>query len=136
MFELHPQLQQDCIRLGRFELCHLLLVNDANYPWFILVPERQGIREIYELDKVDQQLLSIESSLMAQFLVEQFKADKLNVAALGNVVPQLHIHHIVRYINDISWPDPVWGRQQAISYMDHQIEEIKALLMKLDYHGA
>ena len=127
MFELHPQLQQDCIVLGKLELCHLLLVNDSNYPWFILVPDRVEISEIFQLDEADQKLLLSESTRLSQFLVKQFKADKLNIAALGNVVPQLHVHHIVRYKQDVSWPKPVWGQQPAQPYTQKRISEIKAL---------
>ena len=131
MADLHPQLQQDCIVIGKLELCHLLLMKDANYPWFILVPDREGISEIFELDEADQQLLLVESARLGQFLVEHFKADKLNVAALGNVVPQLHVHHIVRYKNDISWPKPVWGQAPAQPYVQEKIDEIKELFLSL-----
>jgi diadenosine tetraphosphate (Ap4A) HIT family hydrolase len=82
--------------VGRFSLCHLLLMNDANYPWFILVPDRQNISEIFQLSPVDRQLLTEESSCLAESLAQTFAADKINIAALGNMVPQLHIHHIVR----------------------------------------
>jgi len=131
MFELHPQLQQDCIVLGKLELCHLLLMNDANYPWFILVPDREGISEIFELDETDQQLLLAESSRLGEFLLKHFKADKLNVAALGNIVPQLHIHHIVRYQHDIAWPRPVWGQVPAQPYSQKKIDDMKELLASL-----
>ena len=109
MAELHPQLARDCRLIGRFPLCRLLLMLDANYPWFILVPDREGITEIHQLDSDDQQRLLHESSSLAGVLEEVFQADKLNIAALGNVVPQLHVHHIVRYENDPAWPAPVWG---------------------------
>lgn len=115
---LHPQLQADCTVLGRFALCHLLLMNDANYPWFILVPDQDNVREIYELSVQQQQQLMAESSLLARSLVAAFAADKLNIAALGNVVPQLHIHHIVRYRHDPAWPRPVWGVQPKKPYND------------------
>ena len=118
MFKLHPQLEKDTIALGRFELCLLLLMNDRNYPWCVLVPQRDAITEIYQLDRQDQQCLLQESSLLAAALAHGFAADKLNIAALGNVVPQLHIHHIVRYRNDPVWPAPVWGRLPATPYTD------------------
>ena len=107
MFELHPQLAQDTITISDFPLCRLLLINDSNYPWFILVPRRSQIREIYELQESDQRQLLKESSQLSRVLVKIFQADKLNVAALGNMVPQLHIHHIVRYQDDQAWPKPV-----------------------------
>ena len=124
MFELHPRLNEDCITIGNFPLCRLLLMNDASYPWFILVPQRQGTREIFELSEADQQQLMVESSLLSKVIAEQFHADKINVAALGNMVPQLHIHHIVRFVNDPAWPAPVWGHAAANSYSDEEAETL------------
>lgn len=118
MFQLHPQLARDCAILGRFELCHLLLMRDANYPWCILVPDRDSITEIYQLAPEDQQELMRESSLLACAMARTFAADKMNVAALGNVVPQLHIHHIVRRRDDPAWPAPVWGKVPALPYAE------------------
>lgn len=118
MAELHERLQQDCLVVGRFPLCRLLLVRDANYPWFILVPDREGITEIYQLDSADQQQLARESAMLAAVLAEQFQADKLNIAAIGNLVPQLHVHHVVRYRTDAAWPAPVWGTVPVIPYTD------------------
>lgn len=115
-FELHPQLAADTLTVGRLPLCRLLLMNDANYPWLILVPERPGVREIYELDAGDQQALLQESSQLGRALMELFCGDKLNIAALGNVVPQLHVHHVVRHHRDPAWPAPVWGRVPARPY--------------------
>ncbi len=115
-FQLHPQLQKDCQVLGCFTLCRLLLHNDANYPWFILVPGRDDISEIYQLTQRDQRQLMHESSLLSRTLAVAFEAHKLNVAALGNVVPQLHVHHIVRYRNDAAWPAPIWGAAPARAY--------------------
>jgi len=123
MAEIHPQLQNDCAVIGRFKLCHLLLMRDANYPWCILVPDRDNISEIYQLDPADRQQLIIESSRLGQVMMQNFSGDKLNVAALGNVVPQLHIHHIVRYVDDSAWPEPVWGRVTAVAYSDAELNE-------------
>lgn len=116
MISLHPQLQQDCVELGRFALCRLLLLNDARYPWCILVPEREDIREIHELAPPDQRQLLEESVRLGRFMAAEFRAHKLNVAALGNLVPQLHVHHIVRYRHDPAWPRPVWGLGEALPY--------------------
>ena len=127
MFELHPTLAADCFVLGDFPLCRLLLLNDSQYPWFILVPRREGIEEIYQLKESDQIQLNQESTLLAQSLAEEFKADKMNVAALGNVVPQLHIHHIARYKSDPTWPAPVWGKLPAIPYQDSNGTKIKII---------
>ncbi|MDQ6991976.1 MAG: HIT domain-containing protein [Mariprofundus sp.] len=122
---LHPQLARDCFVLGQFPLSLLLLINDANYPWFILVPQRQGVSEIHHLSSEDQQQLMRESSLLASFIETSFDADKINIAALGNMVPQLHVHHIVRYKNDPSWPAPVWGHGPARAYSEQALLAIK-----------
>lgn len=122
-FKLHPCLEQDCIAIGRFELCRLLMMNDSLYPWFILVPERADLQEIYQLSKADRELLTEESSYLAENLAELYKADKMNIAAIGNRVPQLHIHHIVRYQVDKAWPAPVWGKFAAVPYTDRQIAD-------------
>ncbi|HWY23460.1 MAG TPA: HIT family protein [Nevskia sp.] len=122
-FTLHAQLAKDCHRLGRFELGLLLLMNDAQYPWCILVPQREGLREIYELDEPDQALLLRESVALGRALMSAFRGDKLNVAALGNMVPQLHLHHIVRHAGDPAWPAPVWGKQPPRVYTPAELEQ-------------
>lgn len=113
---LHPRLAQDCLRLGAFPLSELLLMNDARFPWFILVPRRDQIREIFELDDPDQAQLLRESSLLSRAMAGALSPDKLNVAAIGNVVPQLHLHHVARFHDDAAWPAPVWGRGEAEPY--------------------
>lgn len=120
MFELHPQLAADCFDLGRLDLCRLLLMNDARYPWCILVPERDGVREIHHLAAADQHRLLEQSCLLAQAMEHLLRPDKLNVAALGNVVPQLHVHHVARYRSDPAWPAPVWGSGPAQPYSQDQ----------------
>ena len=125
MIQLHPQLEKDCIILGEFNLCSLLLLNDANYPWFILLPNRENISEIHQLSVTDQQQLITESMFFSQCLEQVFQPDKLNIAALGNVVPQLHIHHIARFTTDACWPAPVWGATTAIAYDNKQVENIR-----------
>ncbi|NOQ88993.1 MAG: HIT domain-containing protein [Gammaproteobacteria bacterium] len=127
---LHPQLEKDCIALGEFSLCSLLLLNDANYPWFILVPNRENISEIHQLSVTDQQQLMTESVFFSHCLEQVFQPDKLNIAALGNVVPQLHVHHIARFTTDACWPTPVWGAVASIPYQKNQIEAIKKQLFK------
>lgn len=97
---------------------------DANYPWFILVPDRDNITEIFELDPADQGQLIAESSLLSRALREQFNADKINIGALGNVVAQLHIHHIARYKDDAAWPGPVWGRHPAKPYSEQDVKRV------------
>ncbi|WP_163372162.1 HIT domain-containing protein [Endozoicomonas acroporae] len=123
-FELDPQLARDCVVIGDFPVCRLLLMNDSQYPWFILVPRIQGVEEIYQLDEAAQQQLLFESSYLAEMLQVLFSADKINVAALGNVVRQLHVHHVVRFTADAAWPAPVWGRHPARPYTDEQLAEV------------
>jgi len=120
---LHPQLESDCVILGELSLCAVLLLPDAHYPWLILVPQRENITEIHDLCEADQQQLMKESCFVSQTLAEIFHADKINVAALGNRVPQLHIHHIVRYKDDVSWPAPVWGAKAAKTYEPQALKE-------------
>lgn len=122
--QLAPQLAADCLEIGRFSLCRLLLMKDANYPWFILVPWRAGLTEIYQLSESDQRQLMRESSLLARMLIEAFGANKVNIAALGNVVPQLHIHHIARYSTDPAWPAPVWGKCPAKPYSEAALQQV------------
>ena len=131
MFILHPQLEQDCFVLGRFPLSQLLLMNDANYPWFILVPQRNNLRETYQLSESEQHQLNWESTHLAEQLTDLYRADKMNIAALGNMVPQLHIHHIVRYQSDPVWPKPVWGVLPAKPYGDEQAAAIAADMKNL-----
>ncbi len=123
-FELHPQLAADCFTLGDLPLCRLLLMNDAHYPWCILVPRRAAVREIYELDESDQMQLWRESAALGRAMMQACGGDKLNLAALGNLVPQLHIHHVVRRQGDAAWPAPVWGRVPARAYTDEARDEI------------
>ncbi|MEH6483119.1 MULTISPECIES: HIT family protein [Pseudomonas] len=128
MFALDSRLQQDTVLIGDFPLCRLLLMNDANYPWFILVPKREEVSEIFQLDTADQALLWNETSELAATLKDTFAADKMNVATLGNMVAQLHMHVIVRRRADAAWPAPVWGKHSAIPYSDEQIAAITAKL--------
>ncbi len=128
VFELHPQLAKDCIVLSDLTLCRVLLMDDARYPWFILVPKRPDITEVYQLTAADQQQLLIESSLIGERVMALFDGDKLNIAALGNIVPQLHIHHIVRYKADSTWPAPVWGKGDRVAYLPEELSAIREVL--------
>jgi diadenosine tetraphosphate (Ap4A) HIT family hydrolase len=124
MFSLHPRLEHDCIQVGEFDLCRLLLMGDSRYPWFILVPARSEVSEIHQLAEADRQQLMVESCALAEGLAKGFRPDKLNIAAIGNLVPQLHVHHVVRYVGDDAWPAPVWGRLPAIPYTDEKLEKV------------
>jgi diadenosine tetraphosphate (Ap4A) HIT family hydrolase len=103
-------------------------MKDSNYPWFILVPDRENISEIFQLDESDQKQLITESSILSRTIARQFNADKINIAALGNLVPQLHIHHIVRYTTDVAWPAPVWGKQPARPYTEKELNRVLNIL--------
>ena len=131
-FALHPTLAADTHPVGDLPLCRVLLMDDSNWPWFILVPRRPEVREICELSDADQVALVRESSLIATTLIELFQADKLNVAALGNQVPQLHLHHIVRHSYDPAWPKPVWGALPRQPYPPARAKEtVKKLAFQL-----
>ncbi|WP_197675117.1 HIT domain-containing protein [Halopseudomonas salegens] len=121
MFSLDPQLRNDANVLGSFPLCNLLLINDAQYPWFVLVPRRANITEIVQLSPKDRIQLLEESCQLQECLLSAFQPDKLNVAALGNMVSQLHLHHIARFRKDAAWPAPVWGKHPAMPYTDAQL---------------
>ncbi|MFT7631681.1 MAG: diadenosine tetraphosphate (Ap4A) HIT family hydrolase [Mariniblastus sp.] len=125
-FELHPNLRRDGISLGRFPLCELLLINDASYPWFVLVPHRSGVRDTTDLSEEDHQSLWQESRALGSAIMDLFVGEKLNVAALGNVTPQLHIHHVVRYQRDAAWPGPIWGVKGLVPYEKADVKAIQA----------
>ena len=123
MFELHPQLATDTVTVGYLPLSQVLISKDANYPWFILVPQRADIVEIHHLSIEDRQQLLRESCQLSEAIVDAFSPDKINVAALGNVVPQLHVHHIARYKNDPAWPAPIWGAVPAKEYVEAELQQ-------------
>jgi diadenosine tetraphosphate (Ap4A) HIT family hydrolase len=115
-WSLHPQLEQDAEAIGDLRLSRLLVSNDANYPWLLLVPRRPGASEIIDLDPADQQQLMAEIAMISTALKAVTVCDKLNVAAIGNMVPQLHVHIIGRRHSDPAWPKPVWGAAPARAY--------------------
>jgi predicted alpha/beta hydrolase family esterase/diadenosine tetraphosphate (Ap4A) HIT family hydrolase len=115
-FALDTRLAGDCFVVGESALSLLLLMNDARYPWFILVPKRSAVSEFFDLDDTDQRALARESQVLTQALAETFDADKMNTGALGNVVRQLHLHHVVRRLGDPAWPGPVWGHSPRQPY--------------------
>jgi diadenosine tetraphosphate (Ap4A) HIT family hydrolase len=122
---LHPQLASDTVNLGNLPLCQVLVIQDANYPWLLLVPRRPDIVEVLDLDEVEQAQLMTETTRVARALREITKCDKLNIAALGNVVPQLHVHVIARRKTDAAWPRPVWG---VVPPVNHDPEELKQFI--------
>ncbi|TGN41467.1 HIT domain-containing protein [Marinobacter confluentis] len=127
-FVLHEKLEADTIPLGHSQLCEVRLMNDSQLPWVLLVPRVADIREIYQLPKQQQMRLAEESSLLGEGMMDAFSGDKFNVAALGNMVPQLHLHHIVRFEGDPAWPGPVWGKLTPEPYDETGIAEFRARL--------
>ena len=119
---LHPQLKKDTIDIGDLPLSKVLVIRDANFPWLLLVPRRPDIIEIIDLTEVEQAQLMTEVSRVARALKEVTKCDKLNIAALGNMVPQLHVHIIARRSGDAAWPRPVWGVMPPLA---HDAEEVQ-----------
>ena len=132
MFELNEKLKQDTVVLGQLDLSLLLLMNDETYPWLILVPKRSSVTEIYHLSAQEQTTLLSEMTLVSEKLADAFAADSMNVAALGNVVPQLHVHIVVRKKTDKTWPAPVWGLSEPVPYgandLDEMVKKIHMLL--------
>ena len=129
-WSLHPQLEQDTEVVGDLPLSRLLVNNDANYPWLLLVPRRPGAREIIDLDEKDRSQLMIEIAHISRALKEVTACHKLNVAAIGNVVPQLHVHIVARERNDPAWPRPVWGAVPARAYDPAERERFIAALRR------
>ncbi len=127
-FGLHPQLAADTVEIDRWDCCRVLLMNDASYPWLILVPERAGARELHRLSPDDLALATAEIVRASAALERLFQPVKLNVAALGNIVPQLHIHVIARFEGDPAWPRPVWGVTPAVPYGAAELEARVAAL--------
>lgn len=124
MFELDAVLERDSVWVGDFPLSQLRLINNCNSPWFILVPKRANISEIHHLGPDDRQQLMAESCLLAETIQDVFTPDKLNVAAIGNKVSQLHVHHVARFETDECWPEPVWGNISAKPYAEEKLAKI------------
>jgi diadenosine tetraphosphate (Ap4A) HIT family hydrolase len=127
-WSMHPQLEKDTIDIGDLPLSRVLVIRDANYPWLLLVPRRPEAVEIIDLDEVEQAQLMTEVSRAARALKEVTKCDKLNIAALGNVVPQLHVHIIARRTSDAAWPRPVWG---VVPPLPHDAGEVQNFISAL-----
>ncbi len=131
-WSLHAQLERDTAMIGDLPLARILLMNDANYPWLILVPRRSGATEILDLSEAEQAQLMGEITLAARALKATVECDKLNIAAIGNVVPQLHVHVVARRRTDPAWPRPVWGAAAARAYKPAERQRlIEALRRKV-----
>ena len=127
-FELDPQLARDTHELGGLGSSRALLMNDRRFPWLILVPQRPGLVELIDLDPVGRAALIEEIARASEALRGEFAPHKLNVAALGNMVRQLHVHVIARFRSDVAWPKPVWGVGSAEPY---GADELKATTERL-----
>ena len=127
-WSLNAQLKKDTIDIGDLPLSRVLVIKDAHYPWLLLVPRRPEISEIIDLDEVEQAQLMTEISRVSRALKDITKCDKLNIAALGNVVPQLHVHIIARRGSDVAWPRPVWG---VAPPLEHDATEVQAFISAL-----
>ena len=127
-WSLNSQLKKDTIDIGDLPLSKVLVIKDANYPWLLLVPRRPDIVEIIDLEEVEQAQLMTEVSRVARTLKDVTKCDKLNIAALGNMVPQLHVHVIARRNSDAAWPRPVWG---VVPPLPHDAEEVQNFISAL-----
>lgn len=131
-WRLHPQLADDSHPLAQWPLCELRLMDDSNHPWLVLVPRVADAVELIDLDDAQQAALLREVSMASRLLRDRFSPHKLNVAALGNLVPQLHVHVIARFQHDIAWPRPVWGTAAARSYTPEMLVERMLLRESLD----
>ncbi len=129
-YTLDPRLADDTHPLASLDLCELRLMDDANYPWLVLVPRVADARELIDLDAAQRRTLTDEIDLAARALRAAFQPFKLNVAALGNLVPQLHVHVIGRNQDDPAWPAPVWGRVAARPYSPEQLVERISVLTR------
>lgn len=128
MFQLDARLAQDTTPVTSFALSRVLLMNDARYPWLILVPARDGLSELHDLNASDQALLNDESIRVSRAMTELFTPKKINVGALGNIVRQLHIHIVARRTDDPAWPGPVWGHSPAVPYTVEQLVDMQSRL--------
>ncbi len=127
-FQLHPRLTADCIPVGQLPLCLLLLMNDRRFPWCILVPRRPDLRELHDLDTQALSAVMSEVATVSRALAAHCEPCKINVGALGNLVPQLHIHVVARHQTDAAWPGPVWGHGQAEGYEDSEAARLSSML--------
>ena len=135
-FHLHERLSRDTYALGDWKLCRVLLMNDARFPWLILVPRRAKATEIFDLSDADQRQLLRETSHAAAVLKSLTSARKINIGALGNLVPQLHVHVVARKTQDAAWPGPVWGSGAAKPYpAKSRAEQVRKFAAALAFEG-
>ncbi|MFT7371685.1 MAG: diadenosine tetraphosphate (Ap4A) HIT family hydrolase [Oleiphilaceae bacterium] len=135
MFKLDARLDNDTINIASWPLCEVQLMNESQFPWVILIPRIEGATELYHLDKAQREQLDTESIFLSEALMAIYQGDKLNTAALGNVVSQLHIHHVVRFDGDITWPAPVWGKVPAKHFSAEALATQKKRLAVIIAHS-
>lgn len=123
-------MKDDTAEIARLELSLALLMKDCSFPWLVLVPMREGVREIYELAEKDRIVLMEEISLSSQVIKRLYSPDKINIGALGNIIPQLHIHIVGRFKTDRAWPGPVWGAGKAEYYSEEELKIVCGRLRK------
>jgi diadenosine tetraphosphate (Ap4A) HIT family hydrolase len=129
-FKLHHQLARDTVPLGDLPLCRVLLIDDRTFPWLLLVPRRRDVSEIIDLGDIERAHLMTEITQVADALKAETGCDKLNIAALGNLVPQLHIHIIARFTSDLVRPRPVWGQAKHVPYDEAERAEVVSRLRR------
>ncbi len=130
VWSLHERLEQDTVNIGDLPLCRVLIIKDGNFPWLLLVPRRLDVDEILDLDEVEQAQLMTEITRAARALKDVTGCDKLNIAALGNIVPQLHVHLVARRKTDPAWPKPVWGHAPATPSDPDELERFTAAIRR------
>lgn len=124
-FQINERLRADCVIIAKLDFSDLLLMNNSLVPWFILVPETEAV-ELHDLSREDHLRLTDEIRLVSRFVESEFDVEKLNVAAIGNIVRQMHIHVIGRRTDDFAWPGPVWGRPERATYEAVEIGRIRS----------
>jgi diadenosine tetraphosphate (Ap4A) HIT family hydrolase len=138
-FSLHERLEADSVALADWPLCRLLLARESRWPWLILVPMRAGLREIVDLEPQDRARLIEEIADGQRLLTALYRPDKLNLGAIGNLVSQLHIHLVARFVGDPAWPKPIWGQFDpaplAEAALAARLAEIRAALAAGRHRG-
>lgn len=129
-FEIDKRLADDSFTLGEFETSIVLLMNNKVAPWFVLVPKVVSVSELYELDESTQALLWKDINCLSKFIKSHFTVDKLNVAAIGNIVKQLHIHVVARTEKDHCWPGVVWGTEFSEVYPEEEVSSLANIMLE------
>jgi len=130
MFKLHHRLKEDTIEIVRLKLSLVLLMNDSSFPWLVLVPAIEGAQEVHQLSIEERSVLIEEIAAASEILQKLYSPDKINIGALGNLVPQLHIHVIGRFRTDRAWPGPVWGTGKARPYAADELNAVAGRIKK------